>query len=250
LSAKHQGCYRLSIGPVVAAACPRGPDDLDPFWRRTFTMSEYKLAAAPRHQTGKGAARRTRAGGRVPAVLYGHGMEPLHLSVDSREFTFALRTDAGANVLLDLDVDGQSHLALAKEIQRHPVRGTFLHIDFLAVRRGERLRVSVPVHLVGEAPGVREGGILGHDMHQINVEAEVTDVPEAIEADISGLGIGDFVRVSDLSAPAGVTILDDPDATVASVSAPTVEAEPAEAEEAEEGAEAAEGEEAAEPPAE
>jgi large subunit ribosomal protein L25 len=214
-------------------------------------MSEYKLAAAPRHQTGKGAARRTRAGGRVPAVLYGHGMEPLHLSVDSREFTFALRTDAGANVLLDLDVDGKSHLALAKEIQRHPVRGTFLHIDFLAVRRGERLQISVPVHLVGESPGAREGGILGQDLHQINVEAEVTDVPEAIEADISGLGIGDVVRVGDLSAPAGVTILDDPEAMVASVSAPTVEAEePAEAEEAEEGAEAAEGEEAAEPPAE
>jgi large subunit ribosomal protein L25 len=214
-------------------------------------MSEYKLAAAPRHQTGKGAARRTRAGGRVPAVLYGHGMEPLHLSVDSREFTFALRTDAGTNVLLDLDVEGRSHLALAKEIQRHPVRGTFLHIDFLAVRRGERLQISVPVHLVGESPGAREGGILGQDLHQINVEAEVTDVPEAIEADISGLGIGDVVRVGDLSAPAGVTILDDPEATVASVSAPTVEAEePAEAEEAEEGAEAAEGEEPAEPPAE
>lgn len=214
-------------------------------------MSEYKLAAAPRHQTGKGAARRTRAGGRVPAVLYGHGMEPMHLSVDSREFTFALRTDAGVNVLLNLDVDGKSHLALAKEIQRHPVRGTFLHIDFLAVRRGERLRVAVPVHLVGEAPGVREGGILGQDLHQINVEAEVTDVPEAIEADISRLGIGDAVRVSDLSAPAGVTILDDAEATVASVSTPTVEAEaPAEAEEAEEGAEAAGGEEAAERPAE
>jgi len=215
-------------------------------------MSEYKLAAAPRHQTGKGAARRTRAGGRVPAVLYGHGMEPLHLSVDAREFTFALRTDAGTNVLLELDVDGTPHLALAKEIQRHPVRGTFLHIDFLQVRRGERLRVSVPVHLVGEAPGVREGGRLGHDLHQINVEAEVTAVPEALEADVSGLDIGDAVRVGDLIAPRGVTILDDPEATVASVSAPTVEVEePTEAVEGEEAAAAAgeaEGEEAAERP--
>jgi large subunit ribosomal protein L25 len=166
-------------------------------------------------------------------------MEPLHLSVDVREFTFALRTDAGTNVLLELDVDGTPHLALAKEIQRHPVRGTFLHIDFLQVRRGERLRVSVPVHLVGEAPGVREGGILGHDLHQINVEAEVTAVPEALDADISGLNIGDAVRVGDLTAPRGVTILDDPEATVASVSAPTVEVEEPTEAEAEEGEEAA-----------
>jgi large subunit ribosomal protein L25 len=214
-------------------------------------MSEYKLAAAPRDGTGKGAARRTRAAGRVPAVLYGHGMEPLHLSVDAREFIFALRTDAGSNVLLELDVDGRRHLALAKEIQRHPVRGTFTHIDFLAVRRGERLRVSVPVHLVGEAEGVRQGGMLGHDLRQVNVEAEVTHVPEAIEADISGLGIGGVLRVGDLAAPRGVTILDDPEATIASVSAPTVEAEPelAEAEAVGE-AEAAAGEEAATQPAE
>jgi large subunit ribosomal protein L25 len=214
-------------------------------------MSEYKLAAAPRHETGKGAARRSRASGRVPAVLYGHGMEPVHLSVDAREFVFALRTDAGTNVLLELDVQGQKHLALAKEIQRHPVRGNFMHVDFLAVRRGERLRVSVPVHLVGEAEGVREGGILGHDLRQVNVEAEVTHVPEAIEADISGLAIGGVLRVSDLTAPRGVTILDDPEATVASVTAPTVEAEPEPAEvEAEVEAEAAEGEGAPAQPAE
>jgi len=115
-------------------------------------MSEYKLAAEPRSDTGKGANRRARAAGCVPAVLYGHGMAPEHLSIDAREFRHALRTDAGANVLIALSVGSNSRLALAKEIQRHPVRGTFIHVDFLLVRRGEKVHVQVPVHLVGRRP--------------------------------------------------------------------------------------------------
>jgi len=202
-------------------------------------MSEYKLAAEHRSDAGKGAARRLRAAGRVPAVLYGHGSDPRHLSVDAREFGHALRTDAGANVLIELQVGRTRHLALAKEVQRHPVRGSFIHVDFLMVRRGEKVHVSVPVHLVGEAPGVREGGITDQDLYQLNVEAEVTHVPEVIEADISGLGIGDVLRVGDLKAPAEATILDDPEASVVSIVAPTVEPAPEEAEEAE--AAAAEG---------
>jgi large subunit ribosomal protein L25 len=210
-------------------------------------MSEYKLAAENRSDAGKGAARRLRASGRVPAVLYGHGTKPQHLSVDARQFGQALRTDAGVNVLISLEVGRDQHLALAKEIQRHPVRGDLLHVDFIQVRRGEKVHVQVPVHLVGEAPGAREGGILDQDLYQVNVEAEVTAVPEAVEADVSGLGIGEVLRVADLKAPAGAVILDDPEASVVSVVAPTVEAEP-EAEEAEE-AEAAEGAEGAAPEA-
>jgi large subunit ribosomal protein L25 len=208
-------------------------------------MSEYKLAAENRSDAGKGAARRLRASGRVPAVLYGHGTRPQHLSVDARQFGQALRTDAGVNVLISLEVGRDQHLTLAKEIQRHPVRGHLLHVDFIQVRRGEKVHVQVPVHLVGEAPGAREGGILDQDLYQVNVEAEVTAVPEAVEADVSGLGIGDVLRVADLKAPGGAEILDDPEASVVSVVAPTVEAEP-EVEEAEE-AEAAEGAEAAAP---
>ena len=212
-------------------------------------MSEYKLAAENRSEAGKGAARRLRASGRVPAVLYGHGAKPEHLSVDARQFGQALRTDAGVNVLIELEVGRNRHLALAKEIQRHPVRGQFLHVDFIQVRRGEKVHVQVPVHLVGEAPGVREGGIADQDLYQVNVEAEVTAVPEAVEADVSGLAIGDVLRVADLKAPNGAVILDDPEASVVSVVAPTVEAEPeAEEEEAAEGAEGAEA--AAEEPAE
>jgi large subunit ribosomal protein L25 len=206
-------------------------------------MSEYKLAAENRSDAGKGAARRLRASGRVPAVLYGHGTRPQHLSVDARQFGQALRTDAGVNVLIELAVGRERHLALAKEIQRHPVRGQFLHVDFIQVRRGEKVHVQVPVHLVGEAPGVREGGIADQDLYQVNVEAEVTAVPEAVDADVSGLGIGDVLRVADLKAPGGAVILDDPEASVVSVVAPTVEPEP-EVEE-EEAAEAAEGAEAA-----
>jgi large subunit ribosomal protein L25 len=208
-------------------------------------MSEYKLAAENRSEAGKGAARRLRASGRVPAVLYGHGTKPQHLSVNARQFGQALRTDAGVNVLISLEVGRNQHLALAKEIQRHPVKGYLIHVDFIQVRRGEKVHVQVPVHLVGEAPGAREGGILDQDLYQLNVEAEVTAVPEAVDADVSGLGIGDVLRVADLKAPDGAVILDDPEASVVSVVAPTVEAEP-EAEEAEEG-EAAEGAEAAAP---
>jgi large subunit ribosomal protein L25 len=204
-------------------------------------MSEYQLAAESRTDTGKGAARRVRAAGRVPAVLYGHGIKPEHLSINAREFGQALRS-GGANALLELQLGKTRHLALAREVQRHPVRGTFIHVDFLVVRRGEKVTVSVPVHLTGSAPGVLRGGILDQDLHQLSVEAEVTAVPEAIEADVSGLEIGDVLRVGDLKAPAGATVLDDAEASVVSVVAPTVE--PAAAEE-EEGAEAAEGEGAA-----
>jgi large subunit ribosomal protein L25 len=206
-------------------------------------MSEYQLAAEPRTDTGKGPARRARAAGRVPAVLYGHGIAPEHLSVDAREFGQALRT-GGANALLQVALNGSTHLALAREIQRHPVRGTYIHVDFLVVRRGEKVTVLVPVRLTGSAPGVVQGGILDQDLHQLNVEAEVTAVPESIDADVSGLSVGDVLRVSELRVPSGATILDDPEASVVSVVAPTVERVEAEEEaaEAEEGAEAEAGE--------
>jgi len=207
-------------------------------------MAEFRLAAEPRTETGKGAARRIRAAGRVPAVLYGHGAKPKHLTVDAREFSHALRTDAGSNVLIALEVGRSRQLALAKEVQRHAVRGSYIHIDFLVVRRGEKVEVTVPLRLVGEAPGVRGGGVSDQDLYQVHVEAEVTAVPDGIDADISGLGIGDVLRVRELRVPEGVTILDDPEAPVVSVVTPRVEPEPvAEAEgEAAEGAEGTEGE--------
>lgn len=188
-------------------------------------MAEVKLKAEIRPETGKGAARRARRAGRVPAILYGRGMEPLALSVDRREFVSALHTDAGTNVLLDIEVNGESTLALTRELQRDPVKGTLLHADFVKVDRKQAIEIEVPVHLTGESAGVKAGGILEHPLFTVHVRCLPTEVPEAIEADISALGVGDSLRVSELSAPEGVEILSDPETVVAHVAAPISEAE-------------------------
>jgi large subunit ribosomal protein L25 len=216
-------------------------------------VAELKLKATKRLDTGKGAARRARAGGRVPAVLYGGGIEPVALEVDRREFVTALKTDAGMNVLLSIEVDGSTTLALTRELQRDPVRGTLLHADFVKVDRTQAIEVEVPVHVVGEAPGVKEGGVLEHPLFSVHVRTLPGDVPESVTADVSGLAIGEVLRVSDLAADGEFEILNDPDAVVVSIAAPISEAE-LEAMEAEAGIEteapAEEEEEAAEEGAE
>jgi large subunit ribosomal protein L25 len=188
-------------------------------------VAEVKLQASKRSEVGKGPARRARFEGKVPGVVYGHGMEPLPIVVDRREFLTALNTDAGLNVLLDLDLDGQSTLALTKELQRDPVRGTVLHADFITVSRTEKVEVEVPLHLVGEAQGAKEGGVLQQPLSTLHIRCTVTDVPESIDADISDLAIGDALRVEQLSASGGYEILNDPETVVASVSAPISEEE-------------------------
>jgi large subunit ribosomal protein L25 len=213
-------------------------------------MAEVKLKAQKRETTGKGSARKVRSEGRVPAVLYGKNLDSVALDVDRREFVSALHTDAGMNVLLDIDVDGKRTLALTRELQRDPVRGTLLHADFVKVDRSQKVEVEVPVHLIGEAPGAKEGGVLEHPLFAVNVRCVVTNVPESIDADISRLQIGDALRVSELQVPDDTEVLNDPDTVVASVAAPISEEE-LEAMEAEAGiemeapeveAEAAEGE--------
>ena len=208
-------------------------------------MAEVRLKALVREGTGKGASRRTRSSGRVPAIVYGRGMEPMSISVDRREFVTALLTDAGMNVLLDIEIDGDTTLALTRELQRDPVRGTLLHADFVKIDRTQEVEVEVPVHLVGDSPGVKEGGVLENPLFQLHVRSLPGNVPESIDADISGLAIGDALRVADLAAGRDYEILNDPDAVVASVAAPISEAE-LEAMEAEAGAVAEEGEAAAE----
>lgn len=186
-------------------------------------MAQVKLKALRRDGTGKGAARRARAEGRVPAVVYGQGIEPISISVDRREFVTALHTDAGMNVLLDIELDGSTTTTLTKELQRDPVRGTLLHADFIKVDLLQDVEVEVPVHLVGESPGVKEGGVLEHPLFTVHVRCLPTDVPESVDADISGLNIGDALRVSDLATDRAFTILNEPDAVVASVAAPITE---------------------------
>lgn len=198
-------------------------------------MAEVNLKAVRRTDTGKGAARRSRASGNVPGIIYGRGIEPIPLEVNRRELALAFNTDAGMNVLLDLEVDGDNTLALAKEIQRDPVRGVVLHADFIKVDRKQQVEVEVPVHLTGESPGAKSGGVLEQPLFAVMVRSIVTAVPESIDADISGLEIGDSLRLADVPAPEGAVIIGDPDTIVASVAAPISEAE-LEAMEAEVGA--------------
>jgi large subunit ribosomal protein L25 len=213
---------------------------------------ELKLKAERRDGTGKGVARKLRATGRVPAVLYGQGVEPLSLSVDARELYHALHTAGGANVLVDLVVDGKEMLTLPREVQRDHIRGRYVHVDFLAIRRDEKVKVNVPIRVVGASPGVKAGGLLEHHLWELNVECLPKDVPEAIEADVSSLEIGDALRVGGITAPSGVTVLTSPDETLVTVATPQILKVEAELEEALAGEAAAEeaAPEAAEAPVE
>src|SRR5438067_4549345 len=204
-------------------------------------MAEKKLSANLRDGGGKGSARKLRAQGKVPAILYGHGMNPVKVAIDDRDLYHVLHTDAGTNVLVDLHVGEDRHLAMPREIQRDHIRGQFLHIDFLVVRRDEKIHVDVPVHLVGESHGVKEGGVVEHHLWDLKVECLPTNVPQSIEADITSLGIGDSLSVADLKPPQGAEILTPPEEAIVSVVPPPVlklEEEVAEAVEGEEEAEA------------
>jgi large subunit ribosomal protein L25 len=199
-------------------------------------MAEITLVAETGRSTGTRPARALRREGRVPGVLYGHGMDPVSLSVDGRALRSALTTGAGLNALLSLKIDGQSHLAMARALQRHPVRNTVLHVDFLVVRRDEVVTVEVPITLIGEATEVsREDGLVNHLLFSLTVHATPDRIPPHIEIDISDLKIGDTIRVSDLRLPEGVTtdVSADEAVVLGQPSTLAAEAEAAEAEAAE-----------------
>jgi large subunit ribosomal protein L25 len=212
---------------------------------------ERKLKAEARAQSGKGAARKIRSSGRVPAIVYGHGVDPLPVTIDAKELFHLLHTDAGMNVLVDMRVNSDNFLAMPREVQRDHIRGQFLHVDFLRINRDEKIGVEVPIHLVGESHGVKEGGVVEHHLWNLHLECLPQDVPPSIEADISSLGINESLKVSDLEIPDKLTLLTSPDEVIVSVVPPQVlrveEEVAAEAEAAEAGAlaEGAEGEEAA-----
>ena len=202
---------------------------------------ERKLKADQREETGKGAARKIRASGRVPAVVYGHGVDALHVTVDAKELFHLLHTDAGTNVLVDMRVNSDNFLAMPREIQRDHIRGQFLHVDFLRIKRDEKISVEVPIHVVGESHGVKEGGVVEHHLWTLHLECFPQDVPTSIEADISALGINESLKVTDLQIPDNITLLTPSDEAVVSVVPPQVLRVEEELE-AEEGAEVAEGE--------
>lgn len=218
---------------------------------------EVTLQADLRPGVGKGVARKLRAAGKVPGVVYGRGLSPaIPVSVERLALGRALKTDAGRNVLIDLQVEGDTHLTLARELQRDPVRGTILHVDFLKIARDVAIEVDVPIHIVGDSPGVKEGGVVEHHIWSVRVSCLPGNVPERIDADISRMLIGDMLRVGELPVPEGVTMLTTPEEAVLGVVVPQIlkveEEVPAEAVEAVEGEEAvaAEGEAAEKAPEE
>ena len=183
---------------------------------------------------GSAASRRLRLAGKVPAVLYGHGIEPQALTVDRRALRSALGHEAGLNALISLQVDGNRQLAMARQLQRHPVRGTIDHVDFVVVRRDEVVSAEVPIRLIGEAIKVHRGeGLVEQQLFSLTVRATPADIPAAIEVDVSALTIGDAIRAGDLSLPERVSADIDPEETVVAGQASRVAAEVEAADEAE-----------------
>jgi large subunit ribosomal protein L25 len=191
-------------------------------------VSEIKLAATARTEFGKGAARRLRRANQIPAVLYGHGTEPVHVALPGHATMLAVKGEA--NALFEIELDGAPVLALAKDIQRDPVKQIIEHVDLLIVRRGEKVSVEVPVTVVGEsAPGT----IHIVEIQTLSLEAEATHLPSHIEISIAGLPAGTALTAGQLTLPEGSVLEGDADQVIVSVTVPSVSAEDRAADEAE-----------------
>jgi large subunit ribosomal protein L25 len=191
-------------------------------------MAEIKLAAQPRTEFGKGAARRARRDNQVPAVVYGHGAEPVHITLPAHELLLALRTP---NVLIGLEIDGKNALVIPKAVQRNPLKGDIEHVDLLTVKRGEKVNVEIAVHVEGElAPG---GNLLEYVQNTLLVEAEATHIPESVTVSVAGLDAGDSILAKDIPLPSGSVLAGEEDAVVLQVVSAQAEEPAAEAAEAE-----------------
>jgi large subunit ribosomal protein L25 len=195
-------------------------------------MTDFiELQTTERDVIGK-ANRRLAAENMIPAVLYGHNVEPTTVSIDRHTFEYMMSHEAIASTILKVSVDdGDVVNVIVKEIQQHPVSGKVQHVDLLAISLKQRIHTTVPIRLTGEAPGSEEGGVLTQTLTEIEIEALPTELPDSVEADISELMIGDAVHVYDLSTPEGVDILSDPKSIVVSITVPHIEEEPEEEEE-------------------
>lgn len=193
-------------------------------------MSETKIQAETRTEFGKGAARRIRRADKVPAVLYGHGTDPIHITMPGHETMLALK-HGGANALLSIEVEGKSHLSLPKQVQRDPIKGFLEHLDLIVVRKGEKVVVDIPVHVVGDAAS---DALVVTEHPTISVEAEATHIPEYVEVSVEGAEVGTQILAKDLQLPAGSLFQGDEETLIVNVThAPTaeeVEAELAETE--------------------
>ncbi|HWH26635.1 MAG TPA: 50S ribosomal protein L25/general stress protein Ctc [Pseudolysinimonas sp.] len=191
---------------------------------------DNKLVAETRENFGKGFARRIRAAGKIPAVIYGHGTDPVHVTLPGHEVSLILRK---ANQVLELNLEGKTHLALVKDVQKDPVRQIIEHLDLVVVRKGEKVIIDVPVHVHGESAS---GTIASLDANTLSLEAEATHIPESVTVDIEGAEDGTQIFAKDVKLPAGSSLISDPDTLVVAISVPAAvdlgtsdEAEPAEA---------------------
>ncbi|MET0275839.1 MAG: 50S ribosomal protein L25 [Acidimicrobiia bacterium] len=204
-------------------------------------MPDITLTAELRDDLGSRPAGRIRREGNVPAVVYGLGNDPVTITVPARELGHILAGESGANTLINLDVGGDDALTLVRQIHRHPTRGDLLHVDFVRIRRDVAVSAEVPVHLIGEATGVKDGGLLEQFLFSITVQAMPGNIPVSLELNVENLNIGDQVHLSDLALPDGVATELDPESVLASIAAPRVavpgeDGEPAAEGEGEEGA--------------
>jgi len=187
-------------------------------------MATASLNASPRTDKGKGVARKLRAAGQVPGVIYGHGREPQSLTVNAREFDRLAERVRITSTVIELALDGRTARTLVRELQRDPIRRNVLHIDFQELVAGEKVNVSVPLRFVGTAEGVKSaGGILEEVIHTLDVRVDPSNIPDHIDVDVTPLTIGHGLHVRDLTLPAGVEVLDDPDNTVCTVTPPKAE---------------------------
>jgi large subunit ribosomal protein L25 len=190
-------------------------------------MATANLNAKARSDAGTGFARKLRQSGQIPAIIYGHSRQPQSLAIDTRELERLLERVAAASTVIELSIDGRSARTLIREIQRHPVKRSILHVDFQELVAGEKVTVSIPLVFVGSAEGVREGGILDQVMHELRIRVDPSSIPNHVDVDVSPLVIGHSIHVGELSIPAGVEVLDEEDATVCTVSAPRASETPA-----------------------
>jgi large subunit ribosomal protein L25 len=189
-------------------------------------MSTASLSASVRTETGKGAARKIRQAGNIPAVIYGHGREAQSLMINARDTDKLLKSIAISSTVIELSIDGKSARTLIREVQRHPFKRTITHIDFQELVAGETVSVHCPIVYVGVPEGVRlEGGLLDQIMHQLHIEVDPSAIPNHIDVDVSALKVGKSMHVSDLVLPAGIKVLDEPGTTVCIVQVPKVAVE-------------------------
>lgn len=189
-------------------------------------MANATLSANSRAETGKGAARKIRQAGNIPAVIYGHNREPQSLLLNSRETEKLVKSISTKSTVIELSIDGKTARTLIREIQRHPFKRTILHIDFQELVAGETVTVKCPIVYVGTPEGVRlEGGILDQIMHELTIQVDPGNIPNHIDVDVSGVKLGKSLHVSDLTLPAGIKVMDDAGSTVCVVAPPKVQAE-------------------------